>query len=551
MTSETKICQNCHGSFTIEPDDFGFYQRLDLPAPFRCPKCEWQYLLAFWIFGRFRISVSALSGKRIITALPESVPFPIYERDEFVSDAWDPLSYGRDHDPRRPFLTRLLELQASVPHPHQTGIKNVNCDWTDDVWESRDAYLTRSGLGMESVSYCYRAFYCKNSIDLTYCFNTEHSYDCLHCFNGYGLKYSFNCRACINSAFLYDCRNCTDCFMCWNLRNKQYHILNQPYSKEDYLVKIKEFDVRSYAVVEQLRKEFWEHIRNDATHRADYNFLNSRSTGNFLTEDKNCHKCYFLDKSENCRYCFRGLGSKDNIYIMGSVGEKCGRGSLDQWGYENVCNLYTSYCRYSAYLDNCEECEHCFGCVGLRKRSYCVLNKQYSKEQYEELVLHIKSQMKATNEWGLFFPLAGAYSGYNYSLAHLMFPKFREEALAFGAKWDELPHDGHVGVRSEDLPDRIDGVQDELTKQRIICAATKLSYNIAPHELQFYREHGVPLPREHFDWRTFKRFKPLALMVDLQREECVYCGKEIEHYYSPELGFRKVACVECYQQNFS
>jgi len=24
--------------------------------------------------------------------------------------------------------------------------------------------------------------------------------------------------------------------------------------------------------------------------------------------------------------------------------------------------------------------------------------------------------------------------------------------------------------------------------------------------------------------------------------------KEIEHYYSPKLGFEKIACLECYQQ---
>ena len=41
--------------------------------------------------------------------------------------------------------SNLLSLQSVVPHPHQTGIKNVNSDWTDDMWESKDAYLTRSG----------------------------------------------------------------------------------------------------------------------------------------------------------------------------------------------------------------------------------------------------------------------------------------------------------------------------------------------------------------------------------------------------------------------
>jgi len=398
MNSETKICQNCRQSFAIEPEDRAMYTRLDLPDPEQCPRCRRKYLLAFWIFGRFRITASALSGKRIITVLPESVPFPIYDREEFVSDVWDPMEYGKDYDSSRSFIEQITELQTKVPHPHQTGLKNTNCDWTDDVWESRECYLNRSAYRNEFVSYSYRAFTCKNSVDLAYCFDCEHAYDCLYCFKCYKVRHSFNSRDCIDSAFLYDCRNCQDCFMSWNLRNKQYCIRNQQFSKETYEEELKKYDLRSYNEVQRLRQEFWNRLGTDAVHRSNYNIQNTNSTGSFLVEDKNCHSCFFLEKSENCRYCFRGTMGKDNIDIMGSVGEKCARGSLDQWGYENICSLYTTYCRYSAYLDNCEESEYCFGCVGLRKKKYCILNKQYSKEEYEKLVAQIKDDMKKRGE---------------------------------------------------------------------------------------------------------------------------------------------------------
>src|SRR3989344_1932578 len=527
MNAETKICQNCNQNFSIEPEDITSYEGIDLPLPERCVYCRWKYLLAFWVHGRFRIATSALSGKRIITTLPESVPFPIYEREEFVSDAWDPLTYGSAYDSHRPFIEQFVELQAKVPHPHQTGVKNVNCEWADDVWESRETYLTRSALGVEFVSYGYRLLRCKNSIDITYCFDIERSYDCLYCFKSYNLRHSFNCRDCIDGAFLYDCRNCQDCFMSWNLRNKRYCILNQQYSKEEYFEKIKEFDLKSYSAVEQLKKEFWGHVREDAVHRATYNIQTTNSSGNFLFEDKNCRSCYFLEKSENCRYCFRGFESKDCVDFVGSVGEKCGSSCLEVWGYENICNLCTSHCRYSAYLDNCEECEYCFGCIGLRKKKYCILNKQYSKEEYERLVFDIKRDMKKRGEWGNFLPLSAAYAGYNYSLANIMFPLSKDEALRFGAKWEETPTVNHEGISGDNLPDRIDEVGDDIVKQRIICPETNLSYNIAPRELAFYREHGIPLPRRHFDWRTLYRFRPFTYMVKPQSGICWYCKKEI------------------------
>lgn len=551
MTSETRTCKNCKAQFTIEPEDLIFYEKLDLPAPNYCRYCLWKYLLAFWIFGRFRITNSALSGKKIITVLPEAAPFPIYEHAEFISDRWDPTSYGQYYNSSRSFIEQLIELQSKVPHPHQTGIKNLNCDWCDDIWESKESYLTRSALRIENVSYGYRVFESKNSIDLTYSFKLERSYDCLYCFKSYHLQYSFNARDCVDSVFLYDCRNCQNCFMCWNLRNKNYCIRNKQYSKEKYFEELGKINLRSYSVVENLKKEFWEHIRQNAVHRAHYNTRVVNSYGNFLTEDKNCFACYFFEQSENCRYCFRGIDSKENIYIIGSVGEKCGIGTLDQWGYGNVCCLYATYCRWSAYLDNCEECEYCFGCVGLRKKKYCILNKQYSKEEYERLISQIKGKMKRDGEWGKFWPLTSAYAGYNYSLGQMNFPMTKAEALNFGARWEEPVTAEYSGVSGDDLPDTIDDVKDEIVKQRIICPETKLSYNIASHELVFYREHGIPLPRRHFDWRTLNRFRPMTLMVYPRHGICTFCNKEIEHYYAPELGYKKIACVECYQREIA
>jgi hypothetical protein len=405
MEQETKKCGKCSKDFVIEQDDLPFYESMDLPLPDKCPYCRWKYLLAFWVNGRFRVTKSALSGKIIITVLPESVPFPIYDRSEFVSDAWDPLVYGRVYDEGSPFLEQLVKLQAAVPHPHQVGARNVNCEWTDDLWECKDAYLTRSGGWSENISYGYRTINCKNSIDLTFCWDMERSYDCFYCFKSYNLKYSFDSRDCMDSYFLYDCRNCQDCFMCWNLRNQKYCILNQQYSKEEYEKKIKEYNLKSRKAIEELKKEFWQHIQSDAAHRQNYNMQVINSTGNILTNNKNCSQCYFLDESENCKNCFRGLGNKEVIDSISPFrSEKCGLGALDQAGYDNRCNLYASSCRYSSYLDNCEECEYCFGCVGLRKKKYCILNKQYSETEYKELVEKIKVNMKSLRK-NLLYPV--------------------------------------------------------------------------------------------------------------------------------------------------
>lgn len=40
MESETRICQKCKKDFIIEPDDFGFYEKIKVPPPTFCSECR-------------------------------------------------------------------------------------------------------------------------------------------------------------------------------------------------------------------------------------------------------------------------------------------------------------------------------------------------------------------------------------------------------------------------------------------------------------------------------------------------------------------------------
>ena len=49
MNSEIRQCQNCKQDFTIEPDDFGFYEKIKVPPPTFCPLCRAQRVIKKWI----------------------------------------------------------------------------------------------------------------------------------------------------------------------------------------------------------------------------------------------------------------------------------------------------------------------------------------------------------------------------------------------------------------------------------------------------------------------------------------------------------------------
>ncbi len=550
MNKETRNCQNCKQEFRIEPEDRIFYERFGIPAPDECHRCIWKHLMAFWVFGKFRKTKSALSGKTIITTFGEKTKFPLYDRTEWISDSWDPLSYGKEYDLNRSFFEQFKELQDRVPHPHQSGTNNLNSDWCDDVWNSKNCYLIRGLLDCENLYYGCRNIRCKNSIDLVFCFDMDLSYDCAYCFKCYNVRHSFDARDSIESAFLYDCRNVQNCFMCWNLRNKQYYILNKPYSKEAYFEEMKKYNLRSRSRIEELKKEFAQILAREAIHRSSYNVKAVNSKGNFLEECKNCYDCYFIEYSENNRHMFRGGFIKDSIYGVGTIVEKALYSVVDNKSYDTIATMHCDNCRYSAYLDYCEECEYCFGCVSLRKKKYCILNKQYSEEEYKTLLPKIKESMIGKGEWGKFLPYSMAYGGYNSSVASLYFPATEEDVKQWGGIWERAYEKVSSGIPGNTLPDMIDDVSEDISQKQILCPRTGWHFNIAPGELQFYKAQGIPLPQHHFDIRILDLFKQLTA-VTLFSGTCSFCKKDITHYYPPEWGYKKIACVECYQQQVS
>ena len=550
METLTKKCVSCTKEFVLTSDDCEFLQSMDVPFSDECHLCVWKHLLSFWVFGKFRKTKSALSGDSIITTFSEAAPFPLYTREEWVSDSWDPIDYGRPYDPTRPFFEQFEELMKVVPHPHQSGTKNTACQWCDDVWNSKNCYLARSMVNCEDSFYLYRVINCRDCIDVTFCFDSEFLYDCAYCFKSSRLQHCVDTRDSVDSAFLYDCRNCQECFMCWNLRNKRYCIENVQYTKEEYEKKKAGYDTAFWQGVEQIRSKYWEHVRNDAVHRSTHNLKVANVTGNFLEECKNTKECYYIQYSENDRYCFRGAYMKDVMYSVGTITEKAVMSFVDGYTYDVVATMHCGNCRYSQYLDYCEECEYCFGCVGLRKKKYCIFNMQYTEEEYTEFVGKIKEGMKKSGESGKFFPKHLAYGGYNFSAATFYFPMNKEETVKWGGRWEDEEETAYEGLRGDAIPKSIAETPDGFSTQALVCEKTGRRFNIAPNELQFYRRFGIPVPRQHPDYRMMSLLRPLTAVSPFSAV-CVYCKRQIVAYYPPEWGYKKIACESCYQQNIN
>mgnify|MGYP003418631156 FL=1 len=542
----SKTCAYCGTDFTITDAELLMYEKVSVVIPEICVQCRFKQHMAFWPFGKFRKATSDLSGTSLITMLPANSRYPIYTYTEWLSDAWDPMEYSQEYDEHRSFFDQMKDLQEKVPRPHQQGVRSVGCDWCDDVEDSKNCYLSRSLFKTENLMYGYRAVDTKDSIDISHVYTLDNCYDCTFSFNSYNLAFSRNCRDCLDSRFLFDCRNCKDCFMCWNLRGKQYCIENVQYTKEEYLEEMQKIDFGSYAFLQMLREKYNTILRTEVVHRENFNQSTQSSIGTYMTNCNNCINVFGWENSENCFNCLRGLKTKDSIDLIGNwIVELSGNNSCCTESYALKYSSWSSG-RYSEYLDECMEVENCFGCVGLRKKQYCILNKQYSKDEFFKLRESIVANMIKAGEYGKFLPYSMGLCAYNFTTASIYMPDVTREYIEkLGGYWDDSKEDQAQGMESQHLPDHIHDAPDSLPAQALICPETGWRFNIAEDELAFLKRKGFALPRFHFDVRTKNRMKTMAPFVS-EKYHCCYCEKEVFAYYPKEWQYGKVACSECY-----
>lgn len=584
MNQETRVCQNCKSPFIIEDEDFQFYGKIDVPPPTFCPECREIRRIAFRNERALYKRKCDLCGAMVVSRVSPDKPYPMYCKECWWSDRWNSLDYGKEYDFARPFFTQFEELLNSVPHVSIFNSNVVNSDWVNQETDDKNCYLNVGGHYNEDSAYNTYELYGKNSFDNLWFLNGEFGYENIYCKRCYKIVGSRDCFDCRDTFFSSDCRNCSNIFGCAGLRNKKYCIFNQQHTKEEYEAFLKEHSISSFHAYEKEKnraREVWESI----PHRFASTNKSVDVSGNFIDESKNAHHCFFAEKVENAKYFYITGWIRDS-YDLTSHGAAELAYECSSGGGEYDAK-FLSYCMsgdplkqmHSSHLQYCfalVSCEHCFGCVGLRNKQYCILNRQYTKEEYEAHVPKIIAHMKELHYqgkngrvygYGEFFPIEITPFGYNETAAMDYYPLTKEEALARGYSWCDYESDTKYEFSDYAIPENIADVQDNILEKVLKCEESGKPYRIVPMELQFYRQMGLPIPRKAPLQRHKDRMARL-LPRKLFRRECQCMGENssngiygntrthshgkgkcpaiIETPYSPERP-EVVYCEECYQ----
>jgi hypothetical protein len=335
--------------------------------------------------------------------------------------------------------------------------------------------------------------------------------------------------------------------MCCGLAQKQYHYKNQPLTKDAYAKTMTLAEKKSQ---EALLQEFQE-CRKTVPKRAQIQLNCEDSTGDYLyncRRARHCSDCFNIEDSSHLLEC-EGVKDSMDLCMHDKDIELCYE--MSSGGEKNYLSAFC-YCTIasprSLYLSSCFYQPDSFGCDGLHGRSqHCILNTQYTKEEYEKLVPRIIEHMRKTGEWGEFPPIAISPYAYNQSVAQDFFPLPRAEVEKRSWKWreekDEMPKVSKV-IPAEKLPDAIDDIPDDILNWAIECEATKRPFRIIKQELDFYRKMKLPIPHFHPDERHRRRMA-LRNPRKLWKRTCMKCKKEIQTTYAPERP-EIVYCESCY-----
>jgi hypothetical protein len=551
------VCAISGKSFEITDEDLKFYEKIGVPSPTLCPEERERRRLS-WRGKNFFLRPCDKCQKNSFSWFSADTKGVLtYCDDCFQSDKFDATVYGREFDFDRPFFEQFAELQKQVPRHISNAILNENSEYIISAHKNKNCYMTDEMDGSWDCYFGYNVQYCKNIVAGLYIRDSEIGYDLVKAENCYAVFYSQNVFHCVESAFLQNCRSCKNCLFSANLRNKEYHVFNKPVSKDEYKKYWDFLFSGSMKNLEICQEKFASFIK-DQSFPASILINTEDCTGNYITNSKNAKDCFGVDNCRDCRFCVDIHKAKDcydvNIY-EGELMYEC-----VNTGPEGYNIIGSNLCWFASDVSYCMElhhgCKNCFGCAGLKKEEYCILNKKYSKKEYELLNTKIVQHMKKTGEYGEFFPTNMSPTPYNHTMAQQFYPLTKEEVLSRGWKWeDEKEVIGEVAETS--IPENLKNLPEGFPSKVFSCIITKKKFRFTPQELDFYKKWGIPLPTLSPATRIESLWKKLGDRK-LHDRTCSQCSISVQSVFSAEApavrgseepsGFRreKVLCEQCY-----
>lgn len=292
------------------------------------------------------------------------------------------------------FFQELEKLKDKMPRLSSIILTSVNSDYNYAVENQKNCYLLANAVNNEDCMYGRDIYGSADCVDCGHIRKCTLCYECLNCSNCYDSSYLQDCEDSQNCDFGYDVKGCKNCIGCVGLRKKEFHIFNEPYSKEDFSAKkklLKQDEIkprfeelktkvpRKFAELIQVENCFGDYIYHSRNAYHAFDVVECQDI-DYVVESKKLKDCYDITILENSELCYDISSS----HVLTN------------------CN-FCFQCTYSSDLEYCElvfNSRYCFGCISRNHAEYEILNEKYSRDEYFKKVREIKEQLKREETYG-------------------------------------------------------------------------------------------------------------------------------------------------------
>lgn len=412
------------------------------------------------------------------------------------------------------FIQEFRKLFMASPQCGSWTRASENCDYGDISTVSKDCYMCFNSGNCRNAYYCEDSRAMTDSTDCAFCEDCELCYECVDCDSCYNSNFCQDCTNCQNVNFSYDLRRCKDCFGCCTLRDKQYCIFNEQFSRQEYEKKMKLFDYSNVAGIKFIwgkLEEFKKKNPRMYVHQHD----TTNCTGDYIYHSKNCHDCFDTRHTEDSGYVYQAnldIGTKDS-WDCGPIPtgmDLCYDIAYAHYLFNSKHLYWCGNVKDSEWCINCMECEHLFGCVYLKnkQKGFYILNKKVDGDYYRKIIEVIQKELLDN----------GIYTLY-----------------------DLVNKDLELGKKDEEKRLSLD---DKTGRDCFICGD---HFTIVPAEIEFYRKMKITWPVYCPNCRADQRWK-LRPERKMYKRICDSCKKSLISTYTADSKF-VVYCLKCWHEN--
>ena len=546
-----RTCAALGTKWHMDEEEIEMYRKYNVPPSKYHPITRMKLMKSYFVLFDFWYNKNAETGETIISTTHPASGVKVLPDKEWFQRSFD--EHARDVDMSRLVFDQIYDLMRDVPQAANYNYVLPENSLAFISLGDQDSFFVLACVSKRTC-YAMNSYNVEDSAELTLASNVYNSYNVVHSSRIHNCRFLRECYDCVNCDFCFDVRNCESCFGATNKRNAKYLWFNEQLSKEEWEKRRSEVDLASYEERLSYENKFKE-LMGTAVWPENFNIKAENCTGEYITDANNIKDGYYVMDgshdvvqasylfgvpSNNCHYAVASIGSSDCYYSLGT--KNC---SWNKFALSIVTN-----CIDSEYCSSCQDIENCFGCVGLKKKKFCIFNKQYTEGEYWQKLDEIKCKMLDEGEYGDYPPMSFSLQYVQRSGAPIVYGATIEELKKMGANLFDADADGADGpeidpstIKSvDDISDRVD---ESIIGKPFMDEVYGRRFAYLKPEMKLYEKLEVAPPRNHPTRRINELYAEMNIAV-FEEMNCSKCNKDIRVGKNRNYPTREVYCKECY-----